>query len=259
MKKKTPNQNPSRAYNNISCHEMVLTSSNSSIATNNIISSNNSKTRYKDMPECQVVLDNIMFKDFTSAQGSSKSQKYNNLIEKFNCKVLLNDIRNNPVQPSIRSNSNLISMQKTCGDGSDLKIKRCRSIKCKFQNKFLPQNSVISSTTHHKYNCIRPSNSEYINCHTSNCVYLITCTNCSLQYVGETAQKLNERFAFHNTCLLYPTKYSFCRILSNHFNEGHCKGADYFVTILEKLPGSGRTERGAVDLKTKSERKTKEK
>ena len=73
-----------------------------------------------------------------------------------------------------------------------------------------------------------------------------------------TCQKLNERFGWHNTCLLYPQKYSFCKILNRHFNEGHCKGADYKVSILEKLPGSGRTDKGAIDIAVKKLRKARE-
>ena len=43
-------------------------------------------------------------------------------------------------------------------------------------------------------------------------------------------------------------KYSFCKILSSHFNEGACTNTDYFVQIIEKLEGTGKTYRGAMDL-----------
>ena len=75
---------------------------------------------------------------------------------------------------------------------------------------------------------------------------------------GETVQKLNERFGWHNTCFLYPDKYGFCRVLSSHFNQGCCKNADYVVQILEKLAGNGRTARGAIDPKQTAERKKRE-
>ena len=64
--------------------------------------------------------------------------------------------------------------------------------------------------------------------------------------MGETVQKLNERFGWHSSCLLHPSKYSFCRRLTEHFTEGICKNADYSVQIIEKLEGNGRTERGLL-------------
>ena len=39
-----------------------------------------------------------------------------------------------------------------------------------------------------------------------NDMYLITCCKCSLQYVGETLQKLNERFNLQKTGLKAPFK-----------------------------------------------------
>ena len=79
-----------------------------------------------------------------------------------------------------------------------------------------------------------------------------------MQYVGETVQKLNERFVGHKASISNPNKYGFCRILSNHFTKGLCKDSEYSVQIIEKIKGSGRTERGAIDVKTTSERKQRE-
>ena len=36
-----------------------------------------------------------------------------------------------------------------------------------------------------------------LNCYTSNCIYLITCCRCGLQYVGETVKSLRDRFSGH--------------------------------------------------------------
>ena len=44
-----------------------------------------------------------------------------------------------------------------------------------------------------------------------------------------------------------PTKYSFCKILSFH--------SVYFVQIIEKLEGTGKTSRGGMDLTVKLLRK----
>ncbi len=176
-------------------------------------------------------------------------------LNDFNCHVVLEDIN---IPNNVNLNSHPINVDVDCGHGSGV-IKRCGSKRCKFQNKFSPSNQVLSSVTNRKYDCIVPDGTTYLNCHSSNLVYLITCNNCSLEYVGETVQKLNERFAFHNTCILNPNKYGFCRILASHFNKGPCKNSEYSVQIIEKMEGSGRTERGAMDLKASSERKAREK
>ena len=47
----------------------------------------------------------------------------------------------------------------------------------------------------------------YINCHSSNLVYLLTCDNCGLQYVGETVQKLSERFSGQRAGLKMPEEW----------------------------------------------------
>ena len=144
------------------------------------------------------------------------------------------------------------------GDGLLKHIYKCGSKRCQFQHKFIPQNNIISTVTNRIYECVVPSGSTYINCHSTNVVYLITCSNCSLQYVGETINKLNERFNKHDSAFSNNKTTAFCVILTNHFNSGKCKGAKYTVNILEKLDGSGRTERRAMDPESTAYRKQRE-
>lgn len=75
----------------------------------------------------------------------------------------------------------------------------------------------------------------------------MTCSSCGLQYVGETVQQLNQRFNGHRSGFNNPDKHGYCKILRNHFNKGICKDSKYVVQIVEKLEGSGRTERNAID------------
>ena len=78
------------------------------------------------------------------------------------------------------------------GDGFLYHIFRCGSKRCQFQNKIIPLNNILSTTTNRLYKCIVPAGSTYVNDHSSNVVYLITCNK--LQNVGETSQNLNKRF-----------------------------------------------------------------
>ena len=59
-------------------------------------------------------------------------------------------------------------------------------------------------------------------CKARNLIYLITCTKCSVQYVGMTTQQINTRFNQHRYNIL---KQSLNTILVKHFNsEDHHYG-----------------------------------
>ena len=69
-----------------------------------------------------------------------------------------------------------------------------------------------------------------------------------MQYVGETVQQLNIRFATHRASTMRKIKSNPCKWLTGHFSTGICKNAKYSVQIIEKWQGNGRTSRGAIDL-----------
>ena len=144
------------------------------------------------------------------------------------------------------------------GDGSKLNIFKCKSKRCGLKSQFLAKDKAISTCSKRVYNCITPPGTLYVDCHSSNVIYLLTCSTCGLQYIGETAQQLNARFTGHRSGIKQPDKYGTCKILSQHFNQGVCKGASYSVQILEKLVGTGRTERNAIDASMTSYRKKRE-
>lgn len=66
--------------------------------------------------------------------------------------------------------------------------------------------------------CMCPG-SVYIDCNTANVIYLLTCTNWGLQYVGDTVKKLNERFNNHRSGIKSPVKNGTCRRLSDDFHK----------------------------------------
>ena len=101
--------------------------------------------------------------------------------------------RANSIHDSNNNNSNNnVDGFNNLGDGSLSHIFRCGSKRCQFQNKFVPVNNILSTTTNRLYKCIVPAGSTYVNDHSSNVVYLITCNKCKLQYLGETFQNLNK-------------------------------------------------------------------
>lgn len=144
------------------------------------------------------------------------------------------------------------------GDGSRCGIGKCANLRCKMRNYLSCHDRVVSSSTHRVYDCIVPPGSRPLDCHSPNVVYLLKCSNCKLQYVGETGLKINERFNLHRSGFRYAANYGYCKRLSNHFSEGFCKNANYHVQIIEKLEGNGRTGRKALDSQVTSLRKARE-
>ena len=123
--------------------------------------------------------------------------------------------------------------------------------KCNSKHKFAlcvnlkPSDSFHSSLIHRKYvNKSKNKNINTLNCSTSNCIYLITCSRCGFQYVGETVLYLRDRFSGHRTGMKNPFADNKCKILSKHFRVVFCRNANYIVNIIEKLFGSERDDNG---------------
>ena len=150
------------------------------------------------------------------------------------------------------------SLENMCGNGLNTKISKHNSKHgCKLCINLSTKDTFVSSSTHRIYQSIIPSDVASLDCNCGNVIYLITCQKCCLQYVGETAQKIRERFRHHRGCMNHPEKDNTCRILSEHFSKGACKNAKFSVHIIEKLRGSGRDDNGDVDPAITSTRRKK--
>jgi len=138
-----------------------------------------------------------------------------------------------------------------CGDGKSKCISKCGNLgkRCRIREKiFVPADKVVSTTTKRIYDVVIAPGETKLNCHSANLVYLITCNNCALQYVGETVTSLSERIAHHYQSIrdLAIGVVHGCKKLPEHFNNGTCK--DFTVRILEKLGGNGRVGPKMRDL-----------
>ena len=110
-------------------------------------------------------------------------------------------------------------------------IDRCASTRCLTCPKLIQKNTFQSNVTH--YNCHVVNHSqENLNCHSQNLIYLLSCNNCNIQYVGETALPLHKRINIHRKAK------TGCEYVIKHFKET-CKGASFNVQILEKFVGNG--------------------
>ena len=125
---------------------------------------------------------------------------------------------------------------------------------------FSHKDKFVSTSTHRIHNSIIPANTKSLNCNVTNLIYLITCRNCKLQYVGETVQHLRERICAHLYGIKNPLRESKCRILTEHFSQGSCKGSKFSVHIIEKVSGTGRVgSTKTIDPDVTCIRKSKEK
>jgi hypothetical protein len=95
---------------------------------------------------------------------------------------------------------------------------------------------IFSSTlTHRKYSIINHY-PDPLTCSSSNIIYLVSCSRCGIQYVGETAQQLNLRMNNHRTAIRGKKN----TILTDHFRgDGGCCITHCIVQPIEKLDDIG--------------------
>ena len=66
------------------------------------------------------------------------------------------------------------------------------------------------------------------NCQTRNAVYVIECTICHKQYVGETSQMVNARFRFHESFIRTKKDNN----IAEHFNMENHTPTSYTIKIV---------------------------
>lgn len=135
--------------------------------------------------------------------GPQNSSTENNSNNNTNLDFDYKDKLNNICSPS----NDTKVLQKAYGNGINSNIFNVNTKLCKPQLDFYPSDKVLSSVTKKIYDRVTPPGTMYLNYHSPNAICLITCCRCSLQYFGETVQKLNERFNLHKTGLKHPSKH----------------------------------------------------
>ena len=118
--------------------------------------------------------------------------------------------------------------------------------------------SYICSFDNKRYQTLHRNHS--LCCSSTNLVYLLTCSDCGFQYVGETSQKLSIRVGQHRRSIENHRKKSIgnpdakivgCPYVVQHFTENN--GCSSFrVNILEKLPQLD-TNQATTELRRKRE------
>ena len=135
-------------------------------------------------------------------------------------------------------------------NSSTVKINPGRAINCKLCKDFVVAEKITSTVTNLDYNCIILSGVE-VSCKSSNLIYLLSCNNCKLQYVGQTAQPLHKRANGHPSGKLGQTG---CKLLTEHMNSYPCSGYGFSVQVLQIFLGTGRMDSNEVDPSQTSDR-----
>ncbi len=111
------------------------------------------------------------------------------------------------------------------------------NINCHYCQKMDRTGKIMSTVTGRSYTTPPRGGS----CGSNNLVYLVTCTKCSKQYVGETSNSINKRFYQHmyeNNHLKYPDNAPPCMSgktpnpLPNHFAHVDHPHLDIKIQIL---------------------------
>lgn len=86
---------------------------------------------------------------------------------------------------------------------------KCHTPRCLTCLIFVESDTFHSESTNTTYHIRQP-----LSCHTTHVIYIITCTRCNIQYVGETTTTLRTRMNNHRNHI----KHSYDHPVARHFN-----------------------------------------
>lgn len=116
---------------------------------------------------------------------------------------------------------------------------RCTSIRCQMCLKFIKSNGIITSTKNNQTFLIN----KQFTCISRNVIYVITCTKCNIQYVGETNQTLRDRLNNH----LSNIKTKKITPIANHFNTTEHKISDLVIQPVDEPPENNEETRRKLE------------
>jgi len=103
-------------------------------------------------------------------------------------------------------------------------VRPCQNATCKLCFNIKETDHFVSTVTNIQYEIIN-----VMDCNTTNVIYLITCTKCRKQYIGETKRKLKDRFHNHRSDI----KLKKHTAIAIHFNNILHSYSNITVTPIE--------------------------
>ena len=104
----------------------------------------------------------------------------------------------------------------------------CKAKRCDLCKNYLKETSNFSSTKTGKIYPIRQT----VNCNSDKVIYLATCKNCTIQYVGSTSAPFKVRFQNHKLSML--TNKRTCEV-AIHYNKIPHKLDDFEFVVIEQI------------------------
>ena len=114
---------------------------------------------------------------------------------------------------------------------------KCKS-KCDLCRNFLVESDHFSSASSNRTYRI----TQHLHCKSKNVIYLVTCTKCSVQYVGSTSNEFKVRFRNHKSAMT--TNKNTCEV-ATHFKETFHILSDFNFTIIEQI--SNPSDNNSID------------
>ena len=156
----------------------------------------------------KIVKDNW---DFLAKTNTTTNLFNNKIIFGFRrCKNLRDHLVQaniKPPKPNKDSNTNLVAH-----------LNPCKTKTCRYCPKIDHSGQIKSKTTNRTY-CSKIR----VDCKSNNIIYCITCLRCKIQYVGQTKNRLIDRFGKHFYNI---TANIQSEIIGRHFNLPDHKGLD---------------------------------
>jgi len=131
--------------------------------------------------------------------------------------------KHKPTQTTLTdTDQSIIQILQELQQEAQAHISKCNHPRCTCCKSILEKNTFTSTVTKQTYTI-----ETNMNCNSSNIIYLITCTHCKLQYVGQTNRKLKDRLNDHKS----NTRTNKQTAIGIHFRT-----ASHDITHLQIIP-----------------------
>ena len=112
-----------------------------------------------------------------------------------------------------------------------------RPATCRYCHKINTSGKIRSRTYKREFN-----SKINVNCQSENIIYLITCTTCEVQYVGQTRNRILQRFQGH----FHDIKTNNDTTVARHFNkclsQKDGQPSDFSITVLSFIHRQPQTQ-----------------
>ena len=130
------------------------------------------------------------------------------------------------------------------------KIMKCMQGRCRTCPYLEECNYFMSKITNVKFQPILNS-CRSLNCITENVVYLISCKLCDLQYIGETKNSIQKRFAGHRSLI---SSGNSNQLIHNHFHKENHDLCNCQIIPIEKIEAAGLNEKELTRMRLDREK-----